>query len=574
MKGGKRMKSAILQSFLNLASLPDTDLQDWLENADQSVQLLKQICERNEEIILYASGPHLYVHSVLVPRTAVDPPDHDDLSGADLMLSDTWCIQKAYGGGEGHRIYLEPPLCDPRCKTLTGAEKLIYLRSFEGVKECRSTIEISQKLVHALDLYYMDERHAYCRLGDHGDIEAVISVYDDENPDSWQRVHAVTIRGRDLATYMALSNTSLVSMFDFTRSIPGASSNRDGQDPQTFQARDLFYWSSVIPGHASYANGHIILHTNLTESDLIDEWKAEEDVTTKQYATFKIFDGKNNCLVETSCGPDHIVSYFTKSDLPWHISPAFFRPEVLHKYKQDPEKYTIHDRSISCRGAWYLKTYDINEAGQVHTYIGYLANLPYEEQLYWQSFNEWPKGGISKRAYQTDILGEFPTEDDPLAELKVMAQSLDREPPAWWQLRGEEVVEEVLSPATDSIKEWGDAILAFDHMVVEGFVAKRLRAIISAKGGAYEKDWQSLKLLEVVLPLMGHTEKEAKQLVSPLKELHGLRISVKAHSSTRKKREAAANARKAHGTLRKHFQELAGRIRDSIKEIVSALPRS
>ena len=250
---------------------------------------------------------------------------------------------------------------------------------------------------------------------------------------------------------------------------------------------------------------------------MVKEWIAEEDVSTKQYASFKIIDGRNRRLVETSCGPDHIVNYFTKSDLPWEISPAFFRPEVLHKYKQDLEKYTVRDRSISCRGAWYLETYDINnETGQVHTYIGYLAALPYEEQLYWKSFNEWPKGSISERAHQTDILGEFSTEDDPLAELKAMAQSLDRDPPAWWQIRGEEVVEEVLPPATDSIKEWGDAILAFDQLMVEGFLTRGLRTAISAKGGAYEKDWQSLKLLEVVLSHMGHTEEEAKQLVSPL----------------------------------------------------------
>ena len=281
-----------------------------------------------------------------------------------------------------------------------------------------------------LDLYYMDERRAYCRLDNRGDIEDVISVYDDEHSDPCQRVRTVTIRGHDLATYMALSNTSLVITFDFTRFVPESFSGWNRQDEQIYQARDLYYRSRVIPKHASYADGHLILHTKLTEDDLIEEWKAEEDVSIKQYASFKIIDGKNHRLVETSCGPDHIVSYVTKSDLPWEISPAFFRPEVLQKYKQDPEKYTIHDHSISCRGAWYLKTYDINEAGQVHTYLRYLATLPYEEQLYWQSFNEWPKGSISKRAYQTDILGEFSTEDDPLAELKAMVQSLDRNPPA------------------------------------------------------------------------------------------------------------------------------------------------
>ena len=264
----------------------------------------------------------------------------------------------------------------------------------------------------------------------------------------------------------------------------------------------------------------------------------------KRYASFKIFDRKNKCRAETSCSPDHISNYFEESDLPWGISPAFFRPEVLHKYKQDSEKYTIHERSISCRGAWHLKTYDINEAGQVHTYICYLATLPYEEQLYWQSFNEWPKGSISQRAFQTDILGEFSTEDDPLAELKVMVQSLDRNPPAWWQPRGEELIEDVLCPATDSVKEWGNEILALDHLVVEGFLTKGLRSIIKANGGTYVKNWQSLKLLEVALSLAGHTKEEAKILVSPLKELHDLRVSAKAHSATKGKQGSGRKRKK------------------------------
>ena len=123
---------------------------------------------------------------------------------------------------------------------MAGGEQLIYLRSFEGVKEYQSTIEISQKLVHALDLYYMDEKHAYCRLGNHGDIEDVISVYDDEHSDPWQSVRAVTIRGRDLATYMALSNTSLVSKFDFTRFVPEFFSGWDGQDDRIHQAKNLY----------------------------------------------------------------------------------------------------------------------------------------------------------------------------------------------------------------------------------------------------------------------------------------------------------------------------------------------
>ena len=73
----------------------------------------------------------------------------------------------------------------------------------------------------------------------------------------------------------------------------------------------------------------------------------------------------------------------------------FFKPQVLDKYKADREKYRLEDRTITCRNSWYLQTYDVNEAGQVHTYITYLGNLPIEEQRYWKAFNERPKAPIS-----------------------------------------------------------------------------------------------------------------------------------------------------------------------------------
>ena len=291
-KEAKGMKSTILQSLIELARVPVADTEQWLEDAEESVRFLTQNCEKNEEIFLYASGPHFYVHAVLVPRAAVDPPDHDDLAGAHIMITDTWCIQRAYGGEKGHRVYLESPLSSPGCRALVGGEKLIFLRNFEGVKTYRPFIEINQKLVHAHGLYYMDERSAYCRLDSRGDIENVITEFDDEHSDPWQRVRAVTICGHDLATYMALSNTALVIKFDFTRFVPGSFSSWEGPDERIYQARDLYYRSRVIPSHASYASGHLVLHTGLSENDLVEEWKAEEDTSTKQYASFKIFDRK------------------------------------------------------------------------------------------------------------------------------------------------------------------------------------------------------------------------------------------------------------------------------------------
>ena len=568
------MISSLRIALSDLARIPNTDRPAWLEGATASVEFLKDNLLKDDEILLYASGPHFWVHSVLAPNSSVSPPDHNDLSNSHLTPDDSWCIQKSYGGGEGHRVYLEPPLSHPGCKSLVGGEKLVFIRGFEGMKSYEPPIEISQKLVHSLGVHFVDERSAYCRINSKGDLEDVICVHTDKDHDPWKSIRAVSIRRHDLATYMALSGMSLVARFDFTRFVPSGFSSWDGAAEQSFEAKDLYYRYRILPTYASYAHGHIILRTKLTPDDLVDEWKAEEDETNRKYATFKIIDRKNNALVETSCGPEYIVNYFTESELPWEISPAFFRAEVLQRYKADQEKYTIEDRSISCRNSWHLKTYDINDAGQVHTYIGYLARLPYEEQIYWQAFNEWPKENISKRAHQTDILGQFSDDDEPLGELKAQIERLDQTPPTWWQIRGGPLIEKVLYPATDSADEWGNEVLALDHMIVEGFLPKPLREIIKANGGSFEKDWGSLKLLETALSLTGRTAEEARELVSPLRELHLLRNTAKAHGDASGRVAVVAAARKAHGTLRNHFRDLAGRTRSAFKQIVLTLPNA
>jgi len=73
------------------------------------------------------------------------------------------------------------------------------------------------------------------------------------------------------------------------------------------------------------------------------------------------------------------------------VVSAFFRPEVILKYKTDKDKYTVGERDITCRAAWHLQAFDVNEAGQVFAYICYLRNLPYAEQVHWHSYNEAPR---------------------------------------------------------------------------------------------------------------------------------------------------------------------------------------
>lgn len=561
-----RFKQSELEA---LSECPNTGATEWLVGAEDSVSYLKANAE-NDETVIYASGKSALVHGVLALTSKITPPDGHDLQHNSIpMLDNCWTIQRVWGGGQGHRMYLEPPLSSCGSKSFEGGEKLIYRRSFDGVQQGPTPIELSQKLVHALDLYFVPERNSYCRLDHRGEIEDVIKIIQRESADKWEGLDVVTILRKDLDKFMALSETSLVLTFDFTRVRWEAFNGWGEIEHYERNEPDLFYHGGK-GGQGSFASGAIILRPKVTVDELVQAWRDEEDPKKRQYATFKIYDRKNETNVETSCAPEFLSNYFQKSDLPWEVSPAFFRPEVLHRFKADPERFTLEDRSITCRNAWHLKTFDINAEGQVHSYIGYLADLPYEEQLYWQSFNEWPKGSISERAHQTDILGKFDTTYDPLNALKHTIRKLDKSPPEWWKPRGEALSDATRYPATDSPKEWADEILALDQFLVEGFLGKPLRILAESAGRKLDQNWGPLKVMQEVLVAKGRSETEAKAVVAPMQRVHSLRTEVKGHATTDKRRDAEINARTKHGNFRSHFTQLAAECDEALNEVLSA----
>ena len=275
----------------------------------------------------------------------------------------------------------------------------------------------------------------------------------------------------------------------------------------------------------------------------------------KQYATFIAHDWKNKVVAELSCDPRCIANYFTKSDLPFETTPAFFQPDVLIKYKSDPEKYEVKERSITRRHAWHLQTYDINEAGQVHTYLIYLSRLPYQEQLYWKSFNEMPKAPISQRALATDFKGEFADFPNPLGELKRALLKLSNANVSWWKLRAPGLMERVHYPVTDGSEEWANEIFALDQLLVEGFNRAYFRAKAESFGCVIDPTWGSIRLIKEILIKRDVNSDEAEAIVNPLTEVHRLRSLMKGHPSGNR---AATRAQliKKHRSLKEHFRVL------------------
>lgn len=313
-------------------------------------------------------------------------------------------------------MYLASPMDSHGCKSMAGGEQLVFSRNFSGVDDGPSRIELSQRLVQALDLYWLDEHQAYCRLDEDGDIELVIRVTRLGGKTGNAHDVVVTINADDLHRYMAVTDMALVMKFDFTRVEYGSFSGWDSEVGRSNHRDDALVYHSGKQSRCSFVNGSLVVHARTSKDALIAEANDEWRGVGRQYASFIAQDWKNQRIAEISCAPTALASYFEKdSPLPFQVTPAFFNAAVLQKYKADPEKYTLDHRSISSRGGWYLKTYDVNEVGQVHTYLCYLADLPYKEQMYWRSFNEEPKAAISNRAFTTDFEGSFHTLPDAIS---------------------------------------------------------------------------------------------------------------------------------------------------------------
>jgi hypothetical protein len=529
------------------------DVDTWLVDAESSVQFLLDNAS-SERLVLYASLPHVFVHCVLAPLKQAQVADHAELGRYFVGADAKWRIEHSSGGGKPDRVYLTSPLDDS--PTLRGGEKLVYRRWWAGAKGTKT--EISQRLVHALDLHYLEARNAYCRLDELGDIEEVIKVLDEPSSRFGEGRLVVTIKASDFYEYARLARMGLVFFYDFTRTRRGSFPGWSNQKLFDHDEPNLFYHGGVQPGVGSYVNGRYIVVPPVTNRQIVrchrDKWNPKK----RSYEVFKAIDLKTGKQIEASCDPDKLSSYFEpNSPLPLQMCPVFFRAEVLHKYKADPEKFELGDRSISCRGAWHLETYDVNDVGQVHTYVRYLGYLPYEEQLYWKSFNEWPKGTISRRAFRTDFLGEWSTDYDALRVVRHKVKRLDELSPDWWNPRGDELASAVHYPVTTSQAEWSEAILALDHLVVEGFQETSLRRLVEALGRVAEERWRSLKLLEEYLIGKGVAAGDAEAAVKNLKRLHDLRTIVKGHAAPLKKAAASDAALRDYETYHAHFESLA-----------------
>jgi hypothetical protein len=555
-----------LKPFYLLAQEPTTneDFDRWIRQ-DEVMSFLEDDMN-DDHILLYVSLPHFFLHAVLVPKVdVIQESTWEELEHWNLSVDSTWGIASCAD---------ELSLCEPLEHTgstiIDQGEKLLFLRDFDGIDRGKCYLEMNQRLCHVLGLHHLPERKAWCRLDDDGDIEEVIKIYNLPEPLDGR---VVSMSKRQLAIYAGVTDQMLARMIDITRYRSGGFGGWNHDIPRVCLANGTLRGQRCVqPGTGSYFRGVQLADIGESKATILKSTFSFHDDEDKQYETFIALDWRNKQIGELSCDPKKLANYFVPMEGPFQTTPAFFKPEVLSKYKADPDKYTIDDHSISCRGTWYLQSWDVNDAGQVFTYLCYLGNLPHKEQLHWKQFNETPKAGLPDGTIKTDFLGVWDDSYDPLRSLVSRCRKLSSDRRSWWKVRDETLFTRTHYPHSDGRAEWANELMNLDQLLIESLEERKIRAIAKAKKATTDDRMRALKLIEASLVADGFETDHAREIMGPFHAVHNLRSELKGHASDGTAKAREVEARKvSDGSLVNHFKSLCQGCDESLELIAKCL---
>lgn len=536
----------LLEKIAKLGEIPcgEADYAQWIR-AEAHLAFLRENALA-DEIIVYAAGAYTYMHSTVVPNDQLTRLNQEGLMNLGFRPDEPVASYTTGGGNEDVWITWN----------MKEATQLVFSRRFEGwCGPGEHYFELNQEYAHLAGIHWRQEKHAYCRYDGYGDLDFIVTITNHD--DKHNNIDVVSFKWEPLEEYLATSNASLVRKFDFTLLRPGRFPGWSQNAPEDFHETDELFYKQKIDGEAAYTHGIQIIRPRRPSETIFkgitDAWFGRKN---KQYAEFIANDWRNGRIAKISTDPRATCNYFGSegNTLPFELSPAFFRPEVLLKYKTDRDKYTVGERDISCRAAWHLEGIDINEAGQVHAYICDLRRLPYTEQLHWLSYNEAPKADISQRAVINDFKGEFVTFMQPLRKVISIVRRWYENEVSWWTLRDRKLLERVNTPVTASRDEWAEAFMDLAKLVVEGFELKAIREKLEVKQVEYGKDDKTINLLERLLHKNGTLDRNQK--LNGLRTVQNLRSKVKGHAGGNDADQLAHDALMQHESYTNHFNSV------------------
>jgi hypothetical protein len=334
---------------------------------------------------------HISYYCALIPNKELE----ECLSSADWDLTVGEGMPGCNVSGFGDKKIVQYQ----RFGTSSEVEPLVIAREFYGIR--KDYVELSEEFRHYHNLYHDRTNDAFIKIKDSGEEEEIAVIKD----------NTVLIKVKAIRQFLGMKDMSLALYFTIDRHTVepledlGVSEEthevENGEFKYYFITRE-WKFSDDFKTHSRLMGKKIIPGYSVENSGI---WPYDSE---KEHEEFIIGKDKNGESVTYSCNYDELANYFgANPHAPHYLTPVFFSREVLRKYLNQPEKYTVEDGYLRCGSLWGVQI-DNNHDDLISVFLGDLGrDMPYVEQTYWRSYNVVAEEEISEVNFKRSFLAEF-----------------------------------------------------------------------------------------------------------------------------------------------------------------------
>ena len=418
---------------------------------------------------------HCFIFGGLIPSNLVE----EILSGQHLsnVIENVWPEPAAYPSEESEVKYFRWGVDED----MYGSEPLVIRRQFSGIKE--NYIEISEEFRLFHNLYHDRKTDTYIKIDDAGNQETIAIVKSNE----------VQIRLKEIRQFLAIKEMYLSMLFQFEE-CSGYSLEALGLndvEPE-FKREGLVFWRHDYSDETNTYRKEFQSDSRLRGRRLIKPLPKSKSglgdfAEKRKYAEFIIDVDDNGDEVYHTCDPDKLGDRLGgNSDTASKYTIVHFRKQVLDKYYNEPNKYTVTDSRVRRSQLWSMRI-DNHDPEKVCAFLDDLGiSLPHAEQSHWRAYNIPPEGGMSETFYRRMVLGEWASSDQPDLLFKQGYEQLQRVCDEYlgWQLLkpldpGDEYrLRRLRIPTVNEESHFKDLVSDLTSVLIEALNEKRLKDLI------------------------------------------------------------------------------------------------
>lgn len=349
-----------------------------------------------------------------------------------------------------------------------GIEPLVYWRSFSGKSESRLELSEEFRLYFNLFEKIVDaDKKVFTYTNDDGDEDEVAKISKNK----------VEIKLKFIKEFLSAKQMHLAIYFEAMRFQDKTIEELGLQKVDDLKKGDNYTFSVCIRNldlgdkkSQGWVLGKKLIAGLKDFNPSIWERKADE-----KFEEFIIGVDENGKEITCSCNTDYQSS-------PGFLTPVFFNREVLKKYYDNPDKYSVEDGYVKRESFWGLRAM-LNHREHAVIWLGDLKALPHKEQAHWKAFNLTPSTRkISHTDFTRNIEGNFADSEHPELYFKYKFELFQE---AWHKQFGWYLFKPLSTgdthhmkslhvPTTNGQKEFDDQVASVTKIMIDSLNEKEL----------------------------------------------------------------------------------------------------